>query len=101
MDFSIASRRGYALITDNVSGRTLLTVPWKTGDTMCFTVIRDDLPTYDDAVMAAFAMDDAGIHPQDHLPEEVRDLADPSTQDDDAHAPSQPEALAAAAHSGD
>lgn len=100
MDFSIASRCGYALVTDNGTGETLVTVPWKTGDTMCFTVITSHAPgTYDDAILSVLAMDDAGIRPQDHLPEEVRDLAFPDSQDDDTT--SDPEALAATAHAAD
>ena len=99
MDFSIASRLGYALVRDNVSGRTLVTVPWKTGDTMCFTVIRDDCADYDEALMVVLAMDEAGISPMDHLPEEVRDLATESTEEGDTTP--RPEALAAAAHTGD
>lgn len=91
MDFSIASRCGYALVRDNLSGRTLITVPWKTGDTMCFTVIRDDSADYDEALMIVLAMDEAGIRPMDHLPEEVRDLATDTEEDS-----TTPEALAAA-----
>jgi hypothetical protein len=101
MDFSIASRAGYALVTDNATGETLVTVPWKTGDTMCFTVVTSHAPgDYEDAILSVLAMDDAGIRPQDHLPEEVRDIAFPDTQGDDATTSSR-KAVSAAAHSGD
>jgi hypothetical protein len=83
MDFSITSREGYAVVTDNETGEALLTVPWKNGQTMCFTVIGQ-FAEHEDAVLAALAFGMEGILPMDHMPEEVRNLADPQTQQHDA-----------------
>jgi hypothetical protein len=95
MDYSIASRGGYALVTDNETGQTLVTVPWKSGETMCFTVIQTS-EDYQTAVLSALAMADAGIKPHQHLPEEVQHLATEQEEADDSDT-STPQALTAAA----
>ena len=92
-EITVTNRYGWAILTDNVTGKAMVCEPTMAGPDIIAFHIVERCEDYQTAFLLTFTLNEMGVHPTDYT-EESNDAADP------AAAVPVPPALAAAAAAG-